>query len=51
MDAETSTARFETLPEPVDLDTMIESKESSPVPDPLAGRDEWRDYILPRVAG
>jgi hypothetical protein len=51
MDAETSTARFETLPEPVDPDTMIESKESSPVPDPLAGRDEWRDYILPRVAG
>jgi hypothetical protein len=37
MDAETSTARFETLPEPVDPDTMIESKESSPVSGPAGG--------------
>lgn len=51
MDAERSTGRFEALPEPIDPDTLIESKESRPVPDPQAGRDEWRDYILPRVAG
>jgi hypothetical protein len=38
------------LPEPTRLDELIESKDDRPAPDPTAGRDPERDFVL-RYAG
>jgi hypothetical protein len=43
-------ARFRTLPERVDPDKMVTSKESEPASDPQAGHDTNRDSML-RYAG
>jgi hypothetical protein len=46
MDAEPSTGRFEALPEPIDPDSLITTKESSDAPDPEAGRNTDHDFLL-----
>ena len=43
-------ARFRTLPERIDPEKMVTSKESEPAGDPQAGRDTNRDFML-RYAG
>ena len=42
--------KYRHLPEPVKLEETVESKDDSPVPDPQAGRDTERDFML-RYAG
>ena len=43
-------ARWKRLPEPVRLEDTREVHDAAPVPDPLAGRDTERDFML-RFAG
>ena len=38
--------RFKHLPEPVRLDETVTTKDESAVPDPEAGRDTDRDFML-----
>ncbi len=38
--------RFERLPEPVRLEDTVASQDTSPPPDPEAGRDTDRDFLL-----
>jgi hypothetical protein len=38
--------RWKRLPEPVKLEDTREIHEAAPVPDPLAGRDTERDFML-----
>jgi hypothetical protein len=42
--------RYRHLPEPIDLEETISTKEVEPAPDPDAGRDPERDFML-RYAG
>lgn len=42
--------KYRHLPDPIDLDETVEIKDESPVPDPQAGRDTERDFML-RYAG
>jgi hypothetical protein len=44
--AEHTTERFKHLPEPVALDDTVTSQDTSPPPDPEAGRDTDRDFLL-----
>jgi len=46
MDPEPSSRRFESLPEPIDPDSLITSKESSDAPDPEGGRNTDHDFLL-----
>ncbi|WP_337060241.1 hypothetical protein [Kineococcus sp. G2] len=38
--------RYRALPEPIRLADVVETQESQPVPDPTAGRDPERDFML-----
>ena len=38
--------RYRKLPEPVDLEDTISTKDADPVPDPDLGRDPERDFML-----
>ena len=40
------TKRFEVLPEPIELEDTIASHEVRGAPDPEAGRDTDRDFLL-----
>jgi hypothetical protein len=42
--------RYRHLPEPIDIEETISTKEVDPAPDPEAGRDSERDFML-RYAG
>jgi hypothetical protein len=42
--------KYRHLPEPVKLEDTVEIMDESPVPDPQAGRDTERDFML-RYAG
>jgi hypothetical protein len=42
--------RYRQLPEPVRIEDTIATKEVEPAPDPDAGRDAERDFML-RYAG
>jgi hypothetical protein len=40
------TERWKRLPEPIKLEDTREIHEAAPVPDPQAGRDTERDFML-----
>jgi hypothetical protein len=42
--------RYRRLPEPIAIEDTIPTKEVDPAPDPEAGRDTERDFML-RYAG
>jgi len=43
--------RWRQLPERVRLEDTCEVQEAAPVPDPLAGQDTERDFMLRHAAG
>jgi hypothetical protein len=52
LDADPTAAdeRYRHLPDPIDIEDTISTKEVEPAPDPEAGRDSERDFML-RYAG
>lgn len=38
--------RFDRLPEPIRLEDTVEETDTRPVPDPEAGRDTDRDFLI-----
>jgi hypothetical protein len=49
-EAEARRRRYGRLPDPVRLEDTVAAVEAEPVPDPEAGRDTDRDFLL-RYAG
>jgi hypothetical protein len=43
---EATKSRFAKLPEPVDLDDTVTTQDTASAPDPEAGRDTDRDFLL-----
>jgi hypothetical protein len=46
MDAPADPQRYKVLPEPVDLESTVTTKDPDPVPDPEGGRNTDRDFLL-----
>ncbi len=44
-------SRYRRLPDPVDLDAVVESHDTEPAPDPEGGRNTERDFMLRYGAG
>ena len=43
--------RYRKLPEPIDLEHTISTKDADPVPDPDLGKDPERDFMLRTTGG
>ncbi len=47
---QTAPGRFSQLPPPVRLEDTVATQETRPAPDPTAGRDPDRDFMLRNAA-